>query len=109
VHRLLWLPSGVVAAVAHVEGRGGKEAGPQLLLYPQYHLDNASLLARVPLKQVCCCCKRVRDAVLDCAWPTGGLLRPPKSGWRLETDDGPWQLTTAGGREKDCAHNLLFS
>jgi len=50
----MWLPGGVIAAVAHVEGGGrGKEApSPQLLLYPQYHLDSASLLARMPLQQV---------------------------------------------------------
>ncbi|PRW44970.1 RAB6A-GEF complex partner 1-like isoform A [Chlorella sorokiniana] len=55
VHGLMWLPGGVIAAVAHVEGGGGRgqeAASPQLLLYPQYHLDSASLLARMPLPQV---------------------------------------------------------
>lgn len=54
VHGLMWLPGGVIAAVAHVEGggRGQEAASPQLLLYPQYHLDSASLLARMPLPQV---------------------------------------------------------
>ncbi|PSC67405.1 Quino amine beta chain-like RIC1-like guanyl-nucleotide exchange factor [Micractinium conductrix] len=51
VQSLAWLPAGVIAAVAHVEGKEGGGT-PQLLLYPQYHLDNASLLARLPLKQV---------------------------------------------------------
>ncbi len=50
----MWLPGGVIAAVAYVDGKEGA-AAPQLLLYPQYHLDNASLLARLPLKQVCRC------------------------------------------------------
>ena len=50
----MWLSGGVSAAVAHVEGggRGQEAASPQLLLYPQYHLDSASLLARMPLPQV---------------------------------------------------------
>ncbi|KAL4420208.1 hypothetical protein ABPG77_011424, partial [Micractinium sp. CCAP 211/92] len=51
VQGLMWLPGGVIAAVAYVDGKAGA-AAPQLLLYPQYHLDNASLLARLPLKQV---------------------------------------------------------
>ncbi|KAL4448516.1 hypothetical protein ABPG75_005735 [Micractinium tetrahymenae] len=51
VQGLLWLPGGVIAAVAYVDGKDGA-AAPQLLLYPQYHLDNASLLARLPLQQV---------------------------------------------------------
>lgn len=56
----MWLPDGVIAAVAYVDGKDGA-AAPQLLLYPQYHLDNASLLARLPLKQVrrrCSCVGR---------------------------------------------------
>lgn len=51
VQGLMWLPGGVIVAVAHVDGKEGG-GSPQLLLYPQYHLDNASLLARLPLKQV---------------------------------------------------------
>ena len=61
----MWLPRGIIAAVAHIDGGGAAAAGggtkgkaaaasalaPQLLLYPQYHLDHASLLARLPLKQ----------------------------------------------------------
>lgn len=54
VQGLMWLPGGVIAAVAYVDGKDGAGA-PQLLLYPQYHLDNASLLARLPLKQVRWC------------------------------------------------------
>lgn len=63
----MWLPGGIIAACAYVDGKEGGGA-PQLLLYPQYHLDNASLLARLPLKQAricrhrccccCCCCRR---------------------------------------------------
>lgn len=54
VHGLMWLPGGVIAVVAHVEGagRGQEAASPQLLLYPHHHLDSASLLARMPLQQV---------------------------------------------------------
>lgn len=47
----MWLPSGIIAACGHVDGKEGGGT-PQLLLYPQYHLDNTSLLARLPLKQV---------------------------------------------------------
>ena len=48
---LVWLPGGIIAACAHVDTKEATGA-PQLLLYPQYHLDNASLLARMPLNQV---------------------------------------------------------
>jgi hypothetical protein len=51
VESLVWLPGGIIAACAHVDTKEAAGA-PQLLLYPQYHLDNASLLARMPLKQV---------------------------------------------------------
>lgn len=62
VQGLMWLPGGIVAAVAHVSsgssgGRGSDAGGagaPQLLLYPHDHLDAASLLARLPLQQVGC-------------------------------------------------------
>ena len=47
----MWLPGGIIAACAHVDTKEAAGA-PQLLLYPQYHLDNSSLLARMPLKQV---------------------------------------------------------
>jgi hypothetical protein len=47
----VWLPGGIIAACAHVDTKEAAGA-PQLLLYPQYHLDNASLLARMPLNQV---------------------------------------------------------
>lgn len=52
VQGLMWLPGGVIAAVALVDGGRGEPAAPQLLLYPQSHLDSASLLARLPLQQV---------------------------------------------------------
>ena len=71
VHGLMWLAGGVIAAVAHVEGagRGQEAASPQLLLYPQHHLDSASLLARMPLQQV-----RGSDR---CCGLTGGRAAAP--------------------------------
>lgn len=76
VQSLAWLPAGVIAAVAHVEGKEGGGT-PQLLLYPQYHLDNASLLARLPLKQArdAECCSLAEAA---CAW-IGGKPGPSAS------------------------------
>ncbi len=57
VQRLLWLPR-VVLVCAYV-GATTSSHGPkpanlpcQLLLYPRYHLDHSSLLARYPLPQV---------------------------------------------------------
>lgn len=57
VQRLLWLPR-VVLVCAYV-GATTTSHGPkpanlpcQLLLYPRYHLDHSSLLARHPLPQV---------------------------------------------------------
>lgn len=56
LQRLLWLPR-VVVACAHVGPAASQQATPsnlpcQLLLYPRYHLDHSSLLARYPLSQV---------------------------------------------------------
>jgi hypothetical protein len=48
---LLWLPR-IVVACALVGGDGDAPAQVQLLLYPRYHLDNESLLARYPLNEV---------------------------------------------------------
>lgn len=56
VQALVWLPR-VIVVCAHVDGVAGGGGGPaehtaaQLLLYPRYHLDNSSLLARYPLAQ----------------------------------------------------------
>ena len=41
----------IVVACAHVEGERGT-APAELLLYPRYHLDNSSLLARFPLPTI---------------------------------------------------------
>ncbi|KAK9828450.1 hypothetical protein WJX72_000056 [[Myrmecia] bisecta] len=55
VQALLWLPRIVVASVQR-SGSGSRtgqlQAPAELLLYPRYHLDNSSLLARYPLPQV---------------------------------------------------------
>ncbi|KAL3150452.1 hypothetical protein ABBQ32_000282 [Trebouxia sp. C0010 RCD-2024] len=55
VQRLLWLPR-VVVACAYVGAATNQDPKPanlacQLLLYPRYHLDHSSLLARYPLAQ----------------------------------------------------------
>lgn len=57
VQRLLWLPRVVVVCAyvgATTSSHGPKPANLpcQLLLYPRYHLDHSSLLARYPLPQV---------------------------------------------------------
>lgn len=49
---LLWLPRVVVACALIGGAKKGDKAGCQLLLYPRYHLDNSSLLARYSLVQV---------------------------------------------------------
>ena len=56
MQRLLWLPR-VVVACAYVGAATNQNPKPanlpcQLLLYPRYHLDHSSLLARYPLAQV---------------------------------------------------------
>ena len=56
MQRLLWLPR-VVVACAYVAAATKQNPKPanlpcQLLLYPRYHLDHSSLLARYPLAQV---------------------------------------------------------
>ncbi len=56
VQRLLWLPR-VVLVCAYVGAATNTTPKPanlqcQLLLYPRYHLDHSSLLARYPLPQV---------------------------------------------------------
>ena len=58
---LLWLPRVVVACALVGGAKKGDKAGCQLLLYPRYHLDNSSLLARYPLVQV-----RLHAASLRC-------------------------------------------
>lgn len=56
MQRLLWLPRVVLvcAYVGSASSSGPKAASLpcQLLLYPRYHLDHSSLLARYPLPQV---------------------------------------------------------
>ncbi len=55
---LMWLPRIVLACASVGGGRersgsGNSSVGSaELLLYPRYHLDNSSLLARYPLPQV---------------------------------------------------------
>lgn len=51
VQTLLWLPRVVVACALIGGAKKGDKAGCQLLLYPRYHLDNSSLLARYSLVQ----------------------------------------------------------
>lgn len=56
LQRLLWLPR-VVVVCAYVGAAPTTTPKPanlpcQLLLYPRYHLDHSSLLARYPLPQV---------------------------------------------------------
>ena len=46
---LLWLPRMVLVCATVA----GSQAAAHLLLFPRYHLDNASVLARYPVEQVC--------------------------------------------------------
>lgn len=54
MQHLMWLPRTVLAAVSPPASskQGG---GAELLLYPRYHLDNASILGRLSLSQVLAC------------------------------------------------------
>ena len=45
---LLWLPRMVLVCATVA----GSQAAAHLLLFPRYHLDNASVLARYPVEQV---------------------------------------------------------
>jgi hypothetical protein len=50
MQHLMWLPRIVLACVSQPSSTAAGSA--ELLLYPRYHLDNASLLARYQLPQV---------------------------------------------------------
>lgn len=47
----MWLPRVVLACVSTPSATNAASSS-DLLLYPRYHLDNASLLGRFPLQQV---------------------------------------------------------
>ena len=72
VQRLLWLPR-VVVACAYVGAATNPDPKPanlpcQLLLYPRYHLDHSSLLARYPLPQVSLCWLAAAHCVFGAVW-----------------------------------------
>ncbi len=50
VQHLMWLPRIVLACVSQASSKAAGSS--ELLLYPRYHLDNASLLAQYHLPQV---------------------------------------------------------
>ncbi len=52
MQHLMWLPRVVLACVSTPATANHAASSADLLLYPRYHLDNASLLGRFPLQQV---------------------------------------------------------
>ena len=50
MQHLMWLPRIVLACVSQASSKAAGSS--ELLLYPRYHLDNASLLAQYHLPQV---------------------------------------------------------